>query len=273
MGALDVQIIGPNGPIAREGSDSTGMYAMLARHAYGELVANHPEVADNIRWGGKFATKSGVPDLEHLDLGGGSNGAAYGPSLQARGWIGTNGATASKSTSTAPRADAGPSTAPGSVQLAGDIPTGGAVKAPPAGNAGTANTPVPSTGPYGAPAVATGAGVGAKAFPQPSDAQLLDYYGSPRTVVGPQSRADYRQDYAQDFSPGGGLVDKGPGSPSSLNVMPAGISTPSPGTPTPGRPYAAVRRRSSSPTQAFRDRWPGAARFWGSPSTAPPAWG
>jgi hypothetical protein len=72
-GALDIQIIDPKGnPIPNEGNDPTGMYHQLATHAYGEMLARHPDLKGQFAWGGAFGTVSGgnTPDLMHFDLGG-----------------------------------------------------------------------------------------------------------------------------------------------------------------------------------------------------------
>ena len=76
-GALDVQIIGPNGPIPNRGRDTTGLYTDLARASYGEMQARHPDLEGQFNWGGSFETSrgSGVPDLMHFDLGGRSASA------------------------------------------------------------------------------------------------------------------------------------------------------------------------------------------------------
>lgn len=72
-GALDLQIIDPQGhPIPNKGRDSTGLYTLLAKSMYGEMLARHPELKGQFAWGGTFGTVSGgsVPDLMHFDLGG-----------------------------------------------------------------------------------------------------------------------------------------------------------------------------------------------------------
>jgi hypothetical protein len=71
-GAIDIQIIGPNGPIPNEGADTTGKYTELAKATYGEMKARHPELDGQLAWGGNFGTVSGgnTPDLMHFDIGG-----------------------------------------------------------------------------------------------------------------------------------------------------------------------------------------------------------
>lgn len=70
--ALDVQLMGPDGPIPNRGEDLTGMYGRYARMALGAQLKMHPELAGKLGWGGNFETSpgSGVRDLMHLDLGG-----------------------------------------------------------------------------------------------------------------------------------------------------------------------------------------------------------
>jgi hypothetical protein len=71
-GALDMQIRGPHGVIASEGSDPTGMYRELAKHARGVQLEKYPDLSKRFNWGGAFETKagSGTPDLMHFDLSG-----------------------------------------------------------------------------------------------------------------------------------------------------------------------------------------------------------
>lgn len=71
-GALDMLITDPNGkPISNRGDDPTGMYTLLARHAYGEMLKRHPDLKGQFAWGGSFGTVSGgsTRDLMHFDLG------------------------------------------------------------------------------------------------------------------------------------------------------------------------------------------------------------
>jgi hypothetical protein len=74
--AMDVRIIGPDGPIPSEGADSTGMYTLLARGVKTWAAQNDPKLLQTgvggLGYGGAFETKagSGVPDLMHHDLGG-----------------------------------------------------------------------------------------------------------------------------------------------------------------------------------------------------------
>lgn len=67
--AIDVQIIGPNGPIPNKGEDTTGLYQKLAVAMRG---AASPEMAPKLAWGGNFTTgpENGPRDLMHFDLGG-----------------------------------------------------------------------------------------------------------------------------------------------------------------------------------------------------------
>ena len=66
--AIDVQIIGPNGPIPNTGDDTTGLYEKLATTMY--RVA--PQLRGKLAWGGNFTTgpAGGPKDLMHFDLGG-----------------------------------------------------------------------------------------------------------------------------------------------------------------------------------------------------------
>jgi hypothetical protein len=79
--AVDLQIIGPQGPIANAGADSTGKYTELARSILGAQRALHPELNGRLAWGGYFNAdgahgfadpRSGAnrPDLMHFDLEG-----------------------------------------------------------------------------------------------------------------------------------------------------------------------------------------------------------
>jgi GH24 family phage-related lysozyme (muramidase) len=74
--AIDIQIVGPDGPIPNTGPDKTGMYTRWARGAYTHALNNYPEIAGQMGWGGAFdklkksAGVSNVADLMHLDLGG-----------------------------------------------------------------------------------------------------------------------------------------------------------------------------------------------------------
>ncbi len=71
--AVDVHIIGPDGQIIpNRGEDTTGMYGMLARGSYHELLKTNPDMAGKMAWGGNFTTSAsgGDKDLMHIDLGG-----------------------------------------------------------------------------------------------------------------------------------------------------------------------------------------------------------
>jgi hypothetical protein len=71
--AMDVQIIGPDGkPISNRGDDPSGMYTRLARGAYGEMLATHPDLKGQFAWGGAFGVtgKDQTRDLMHFDVGG-----------------------------------------------------------------------------------------------------------------------------------------------------------------------------------------------------------
>ncbi|MHC2552315.1 hypothetical protein ACVJ6Q_003610 [Bradyrhizobium elkanii] len=72
--AADYQIIGPDGkPISNRGEDPTGMYSLLARHSYGEMLARYPELKGKFAWGGAFGTQlggGGQRDLMHFDTNG-----------------------------------------------------------------------------------------------------------------------------------------------------------------------------------------------------------
>ncbi|MHC6154801.1 phage tail tape measure protein [Bradyrhizobium elkanii] len=72
--AADYQIIGPDGkPISNRGEDPTGMYSLLARHAYGEMLARYPTLKGKFAWGGAFGTRlggGGQRDLMHFDVNG-----------------------------------------------------------------------------------------------------------------------------------------------------------------------------------------------------------
>lgn len=65
--AMDIQILGPDGPISNRGADTTGYYTILAKAA---AAANTGGCA--LAWGGCFDTgkNSGVADLMHFDCGG-----------------------------------------------------------------------------------------------------------------------------------------------------------------------------------------------------------
>jgi hypothetical protein len=72
-GALDVQITDPSGRvIPNEGNDPTGMYRQLAKGAYREMLARHPELNGRLAWGGAFGAshRNKARDLMHFDLGG-----------------------------------------------------------------------------------------------------------------------------------------------------------------------------------------------------------
>lgn len=74
--AMDVRIIGPDGPIPDRGPDTTGMYTLLARGVKTWAAQNDPSLLQTGRgglgWGGAFETSagSGVGDQMHFDLGG-----------------------------------------------------------------------------------------------------------------------------------------------------------------------------------------------------------
>lgn len=67
--AMDVQIIGPNGPVPNRGEDTTGLYTQLAAAAYNANQQLFP--GSNLAWGGRFETEhgSGVRDIMHFDRG------------------------------------------------------------------------------------------------------------------------------------------------------------------------------------------------------------
>lgn len=67
--ALDIQIIGPNGPIPNTGEDTTGLYGQLAMAM---RKAAPPELVSRLGWGGNFTTgpSNGPRDLMHFDLAG-----------------------------------------------------------------------------------------------------------------------------------------------------------------------------------------------------------
>jgi len=88
--ALDVQIFDPQGrPVRNRGADTSGMYQLLARSAYAEMLARYPELAGRMAWGGSFGTRiggGGEADLMHFDImkaRGGRSG--YYPQIQALG--------------------------------------------------------------------------------------------------------------------------------------------------------------------------------------------
>ena len=72
--AQDWQIFDAKGrAIANRGKDSTGLYTLLARAAYGYQEANYPDLTGRFNWGGAFGTAIGgneIPDLMHFDIGG-----------------------------------------------------------------------------------------------------------------------------------------------------------------------------------------------------------
>ncbi|MCW2358846.1 MULTISPECIES: phage tail tape measure protein [Bradyrhizobium] len=72
--AADYQIIGPDGKaLPNRGNDPTGMYRLLARYSYGEMLARYPELKGRFAWGGAFGTKlggGGPRDLMHFDVNG-----------------------------------------------------------------------------------------------------------------------------------------------------------------------------------------------------------
>lgn len=70
--ALDVQIFGPGGAIPNRGSDTTGLYTMLARGAKGVVQTDYPGLVGRLGFGGAFGVSPGsrVADLMHFDLAG-----------------------------------------------------------------------------------------------------------------------------------------------------------------------------------------------------------
>ncbi|UFX46139.1 phage tail tape measure protein [Bradyrhizobium sp. 41S5] len=72
--AADYKIIGPDGKaISNRGEDPTGMYTLLARHSYGEMLARYPNLKGKFAWGGAFGTQlggGGRRDLMHFDVNG-----------------------------------------------------------------------------------------------------------------------------------------------------------------------------------------------------------
>ncbi len=79
-GALDVQIVGPDGKmIPNEGPDKSGMYTRLAQNAYGYMKQTYPELDGKLAWGGSFGVsgkRPNVQDLMHFDIGGERGGLA-----------------------------------------------------------------------------------------------------------------------------------------------------------------------------------------------------
>lgn len=77
--ALDIQIVGPDGPIPNRGEDTTGLYSKLAGAARAAQSVLYPELEGKLAWGGSFGVAKGsnVRDLMHFDLAGerGSLGA------------------------------------------------------------------------------------------------------------------------------------------------------------------------------------------------------
>jgi len=72
-GALDVQIIGPDGkPVTNRGQDTSGMYTRLAHEWYQQVMKLYPHLGDRAAWGGEFGVTPGSPvaDLMHFDFGG-----------------------------------------------------------------------------------------------------------------------------------------------------------------------------------------------------------
>jgi hypothetical protein len=71
-GALDMQIVGPQGVITSRGTDPTGLYRELAQHARGVQLTKYKNLSGQFNWGGAFETSkgSGTPDLMHFDLSG-----------------------------------------------------------------------------------------------------------------------------------------------------------------------------------------------------------
>lgn len=72
--AADFHIADPQGKVLRNrGEDPSGMYQTLARHAYGEMLARHPDLKGQFAWGGAFGTQlggGGERDLMHFDING-----------------------------------------------------------------------------------------------------------------------------------------------------------------------------------------------------------
>jgi hypothetical protein len=71
--ALDIQIEGPNGPIANRGEDPTGVYHDFAKNWFRQVKKMYPDLTDAAAWGGEFGTEKGgggPRDLMHLDFGG-----------------------------------------------------------------------------------------------------------------------------------------------------------------------------------------------------------
>jgi hypothetical protein len=70
--AADFHIVDPQGNVLRNrGEDPGGMYQTLARHAYGEMLARHPDLKGRFAWGGAFGTElggGGERDLMHFDI-------------------------------------------------------------------------------------------------------------------------------------------------------------------------------------------------------------
>lgn len=81
-GAMDLQIIGPNGPIPNEGKDSSGLYTRFAHSWYNAVARMHPELLSKAAWGGEFGTRgtgSTIADLMHIDFGGRRGGISQSP--------------------------------------------------------------------------------------------------------------------------------------------------------------------------------------------------
>jgi hypothetical protein len=86
--ASDWQIYDPSGkPIPNRGDDYSGLYTLWARGAYTEAIKKYPGIANQIGWGGAFATVPGgtTPDLMHIDLGGQRGGLRPGNVLNKLG--------------------------------------------------------------------------------------------------------------------------------------------------------------------------------------------
>jgi hypothetical protein len=94
--AIDVQLVGPNGPIPNRGADTTGLYEQLAAQAYLQNQQLFP--GTSLAWGGRFgvAPGSNVADLMHFDAGPDRGtlrpplsqlaaGLQYGPPISAAG--------------------------------------------------------------------------------------------------------------------------------------------------------------------------------------------
>jgi hypothetical protein len=90
--AIDVRIVGPNGEIPNEGTDTTGMYGRLFAGAQSYQRQAYPQADKYFRWGGTFGTRGGaigspgnVADLMHYDIRG-FPGSLGGPAEGGSGW-------------------------------------------------------------------------------------------------------------------------------------------------------------------------------------------